>query len=514
MSVKRRKLLDHAFSGVGLFAIVLMTLALTAILMPIFKRGSGAYVFRATVEHRRQMYELFDRGNESALASEMQQVMEARRPVFEALTAYQSEQAEEINEAISAVQRLADREDLMGRRLRRSVERLESITDFRQRIELLARIEENVRPQSTPEMAADLDRIARVISELEERGGHYGDLTQRLRQLLGPLPGDDPRILPRFRYGQARWDRALIKQAEVLFIQEWDYSDTSGMGRRVYTPRKDVFAGTALYPVFQEVEQNLEAMLLPRWTFYGRFLTDHSVDAHFFGGIGPEALGTFYLTLGAMLFAVPLGIIAAIYFAEYARPGRTVSFLRSCVSTLAGVPSIVFGLFGLAFFIHTIRVSPSKSVLAGSLTLGLLILPTVIRASEEAILAVPRAYKEAAMALGAGRWRTVLTVILPAALPGILTGTVISMGRAAGETAPIIFTAAVSVGHALQPLEVFTHPTPALSWNIYNLATEHEAVDEIRHVQYGMVTTLVGIVLLLNVGAIWMRARISRKLRG
>jgi phosphate transport system permease protein len=143
-----------------------------------------------------------------------------------------------------------------------------------------------------------------------------------------------------------------------------------------------------------------------------------------------------------------------------------------------------------------------------------MILPTVIRASEEAILAVPFAYKEAALGLGAGRWRTVLTVILPAALPGILTGIVISMGRAAGETAPIIFTAAVSVGLALNPLQTLNNPTPALPWNIYNLCTEHEAVDEIRHVQYGMVFTLVALVLLLNIIAIALRARISRKLRG
>ncbi|MFN2350438.1 MAG: PstA family ABC transporter permease, partial [Kiritimatiellia bacterium] len=155
-----------------------------------------------------------------------------------------------------------------------------------------------------------------------------------------------------------------------------------------------------------------------------------------------------------------------------------------------------------------------KSVLAGCLTLGLLILPTVIRAAEEAIMAVPRAYKEAAMSLGAGRWRTVLTVILPAALPGILTGVVISMGRAAGETAPIIFTAAVSVGLALKPWELLTNPTPALSWNIYNLATEHEAVDEIRHVQFGMVMTLVALVLLFNMAAVLVRARIASRLKG
>ena len=116
--------------------------------------------------------------------------------------------------------------------------------------------------------------------------------------------------------------------------------------------------------------------------------------------------------------------------------------------------------------------------------------------------------------MGAGRWRTVMSVILPAALPGILTGIVISMGRAAGETAPIIFTAAVSVGKPLALWQVFSQPTPALSWNIYNLATEHEAVDEIRHVQYGLVLTLVSLVLILNLAAIILRARVSKRLKG
>ncbi len=123
-------------------------------------------------------------------------------------------------------------------------------------------------------------------------------------------------------------------------------------------------------------------------------------------------------------------------------------------------------------------------------------------------------YKEAALSLGASKWRTILTVILPAALPGILTGIIISMGRAAGETAPIIFTAAVSVGKPLAIWQTISQPTPALPWNIYNLATEHQAVDEIRHVQYGMVLTLVALVLLLNLAAIILRARISKKLRG
>jgi phosphate transport system permease protein len=338
------------------------------------------------------------------------------------------------------------------------------------------------------------------------------ELRAALAELLGPPPGSAPPALLRSCYGQTRWERAEIKLQAVLEREVWDYSQ--GLGRKVRTPRERSFAGTALAPVFPYLRVHARDMLRPRLTCYGGFLTDRSMDAHFFGGIGPEVLGTLYLTLGAMLLAVPIGVVAAIYFQEYAADGRTLTFLRSCVSTLAGVPSIVFGLFGLAFFINTIRVSPSKSVLAGSLTLALLVLPTVIRASEEAIRAVPRTYKEAALALGAGRWHTIMTVVLPAALPGILTGVVISMGRAAGETAPIIFTAAVSQGAVPRLTEVLSHATPALPWSIYNLCTEHEAVDEIRHVQYGMVATLVVLVIVLNLAAILLRARVTRRLKG
>lgn len=351
-------------------------------------------------------------------------------------------------------------------------------------------------------------------SERRKKMSAYKEFKKSLQALLGPAPGSVRPMLMRDQYGQSRWERAQFKLERVLFRGEWDYSRPEEGSKKVLKPRVEEYAGTALAPVFSYLEKNLERMLLPRKTVYWQFLTDESFDSHFFGGIWPELLGTFYLTVGAMLFAIPMGLIAAIYLTEYAPENAFVSLLRTCISTLAGVPSIVFGLFGLAFFINTLGVSHSKSVLVGSMTLSLMILPTVIRAAEEAILAVPRTYKEAALSLGAGQWHTVLTIILPAALPGILTGIVISMGRAAGETAPIIFTAAVSVGKPLSLLQVFSSPTPALSWNIYNLATEHEAMDEIRHVQYGLVLVLVTLVLVLNLAAILMRARIAKKLRG
>ena len=366
------------------------------------------------------------------------------------------------------------------------------------------------------------DRIARFEGELKEMPflerrkyrGHLTQLKDRLRVLLGPLPGEKEPALPRDQYGQRRWDRAQVKLHDVMFVTTYDYSDPGQMGKAVYVPRVEQFAGTSIEPLFAYLEGNVDAMLRPRWTFYWRFLFDDQVDSYFFGGIWPSVLGTLYLTVGAMLVAAPIGILSAVYLSEYAGRSWLVSIIRVCISTLAGVPSIVFGLFGLAFFIDTLHVSGSKSVLAGSLTLACLVLPTVIRASEEAIRAVPHTYKEAALSLGASRWRTTFSVVLPAALPGVLTSIIISMGRAAGETAPIIFTAAVSLGAVPKIWQVFSRPTPALPWAIYNLTTEHAAVDELRHVQFGMVLTLITLVLLLNMAAIVLRARIARKLRG
>jgi phosphate transport system permease protein len=448
MELKTRRMLDRSFTAIGIIAIVLMAVSLVILLQPIVWKGTGAFIFKETVENRKLSLEHFGRGSRARLAVEITDTDAARKPVYDMLEAFETEMAEG------------------GSAFRRQ---------FR---------------------------------------SEYSEVRDMLAELLGPLPGEREPVLIRDRYGQTRWDRARAKLHQLLFVQEYDYSDPDRMGVKIEKPRSALFESTSLEPLFGYLEENIESMLLPRTTFYWRFLFDESMDAHFFGGIWPEMLGTFYLAFGAMLFAVPLGIITAIYLAEYAGEGRFVSLLRTCISSLAGVPSIVFGLFGLAFFINTIGLANGKSVLAGSLTLAFLVLPTVIRASEEAILAVPRTYKEAAMSLGAGKWHTIISVILPAALPGILTSIIISLGRAAGETAPIIFTAAVSVGRPLAFWQTLSQPSPALSWNIYNLATEHEAVDEIRHVQYGMVLTLVSMVLLLNLAAIIIRARISKKLRG
>ena len=473
-------------------SILFMVTALMVILLPIIVRGSRAFVFRGTVEYRLAMAEKFGHGNLEEVKAEYAKAQEARRPIYEAMEAYQAEFEEQQASFVTKKKEL--------RAERRKIKKDKDLADQQQE-EQIAAVDKKIE---------DLDAEKEKASEREEQ---FSQVVESVHHWLGPKPGAPTPPLWRDQYGSLRQDQSERALKQVLYSERWVEQDGSDMLKQVFIPRAEEFKGTALEPMFAYIQTHYDAIMQPQWTFYWQFLTDTSSDAHFFGGIWAEVLGTIYLTIGAILFAVPTGVISAIYLVEYSNDGLLVHVLRTFVNTLAGVPSIVFGLFGLTFFINTIHVSPSKSVLAGALTLALLILPVVIRASEEAIRAVPKTYKEAALSLGAGKWWTILTVVLPAALPGILTGIVISMGRAAGETAPIMFTAAVSVGAPLTLAETLTNPTPALPWNIYNLCTEHEAIEQIRHVQYGMVLTLIGIVLLLNITAIIMRARISKKLR-
>ncbi len=170
------------------------------------------------------------------------------------------------------------------------------------------------------------------------------------------------------------------------------------------------------------------------------FLTAVPRHAMTQGGVAPVIVGTFYLTFGAILIALPLGLACAIYLCEYTPGGIIVNIIRISINNLAGVPSVVFGLFGLAIFVKFLGFG--VSILSGSLTLAIVILPLIISSSQEALLAVPQSIREASLALGATKWGTIKNIVLPTALPGILTGVILSIGRAAGETAPILFTAA------------------------------------------------------------------------
>lgn len=224
------------------------------------------------------------------------------------------------------------------------------------------------------------------------------------------------------------------------------------------------------------------------------------------GGIFPSIVGTFYLVVGAILFSTPLGVFAAIYMTEYASKGKIITAIRIGVNNLAGVPSVVFGLFGLGIFVKFLGFG--VSILSGSLTLAIVILPTIIRASEEALMAVPDEYRHASLAMGATNWQTVKNVVLPSAMPGILTGVILGIGRVAGETAPIIFTAATFFQMRL-PDSVFDE-VMALPYNIYALVTAGTFPSKQVPIAYGTALVLLVLVLLINLVAIALRLKFSK----
>jgi phosphate transport system permease protein len=239
------------------------------------------------------------------------------------------------------------------------------------------------------------------------------------------------------------------------------------------------------------------------------FLTLPPMDSMTKGGVMPAIVGTLYLTLGAVVVSLPIGVASAIYLTEYARQGRTVRVIRIGVNCLAGVPSVVFGLFGLGLFVVFLHFG--SSILSGALTLGILILPTIIGASEEALKSVPQTFREASLALGVSKWQTIQKIVLPTALPGILTGCILGIGRAAGETAPIMFTAAAFFTAKL-PHSIFDE-VMALPYHIYVLATAGTHIEETRPIQYGTVLVLVAIVLGIDLIAIIIRGYVRRNKR-
>ncbi|MFO7568920.1 MAG: phosphate ABC transporter permease PstA [Smithellaceae bacterium] len=241
------------------------------------------------------------------------------------------------------------------------------------------------------------------------------------------------------------------------------------------------------------------------WDFITKAPT-HSMTQ---GGIMPAIIGTIYLTAGAIAIGLPLGIASAIYLTEYAKQGKVIRFIKVGINCLAGVPSVVFGLFGLGFFV--IFLGFGSSILAGSLTLGFLILPTIIGASEEALKSVPQTFREASLSLGVSKWQTTYRIVLPNALPGILTGSILGIGRAAGETAPIMFTAAAYFTSKL-PGSVFDE-VMALPYHIYVLATAGTNIEATRPIQFGTVLVLVAVVLGVDLIAIVIRGYMRRNKR-
>lgn len=244
---------------------------------------------------------------------------------------------------------------------------------------------------------------------------------------------------------------------------------------------------------------------LPALTW--EFLTQPPRDLGRAGGIFPAIVGTLYLVAGAIAFALPIGIGAAIYLSEYTRgSNRITDIIRTGIDLLNGMPSIVFGLFGFAFLV--IFLNFGVSLLAGMITLGLMILPTIIRTTEEALKSVPVSLREGSLALGATKWQTISRVVLPPAVPGILTGTILSIGRAAGETAPILFTAAVFSKRFL-PTSAF-EPVMALPYHLFVLATN---VPGATKNQYGTALVLLILVVAIYAVAIGIRSRYQKNVR-
>ena len=249
--------------------------------------------------------------------------------------------------------------------------------------------------------------------------------------------------------------------------------------------------GVILWDIFSK------GMSSVSWQFISQFPTNGMTK----GGILPAIIGTLLLTFITTIFAVPFGVACAIYLNEYARPSALTNIIRASIRNLAGIPSIIYGLFGLALFVQALHLG--TSVLSAGLTLGLLSLPYIITTTEEALKRIPNSMREATLALGATQFETIKDVVLPKALPGILTGVILTMSRAAGETAPILFTGVAFYINGISASRNLEFR--ALPYHLYMLSTQHQAIEQVRPLAYGTAAVLILLVFILNIIAFYIR---------
>lgn len=241
----------------------------------------------------------------------------------------------------------------------------------------------------------------------------------------------------------------------------------------------------------------------------------HDTYAYSGGGIGPAIVGTCLLVLGSIAIALSLGLLCAIYLSEYSRPGKTLQAIRLSVLNLSGVPSIVFGLFGFGMFV--LFFGWGVSMIAGWFTLAIMALPVIIAASEESMRAIPRGFREGSLALGATKWTSIRTNVLPYALPGILTSSIMGIARVAGETAPIMFTAAYALRDQLpwegleQPTDFFFQGVMALPYHIYVVSSKIPQNEYTRDMQYGTAFVFLFIVGFFALSSILLRIKVRSK---
>jgi len=237
-----------------------------------------------------------------------------------------------------------------------------------------------------------------------------------------------------------------------------------------------------------------------------KFLTAMPKNGMTEGGILPAIVGTILVTVITALLSIPLGMGCAIYLNEYARDNKITRLIRMSIRNLSGVPSIVYGLFGVILFVQMMNLG--TCILSAGFTLGLMTLPWTITASEEALKNVPNSYREGALALGATKWQAIKTNVLPYAIPGMLTGTILGLSRAAGETAPILFTgAAFSLPFLPKSL---SSQFMALPYHLYIMSTQHHAVSKVRPIAYGTALVLIALVFIMNLCAVMVRYRLRK----
>lgn len=546
MHLRLRTSLDRLFTVLTGLSIVLLTLVLLGVLGPMVYRGSSAVCFDGTIEFDKMQENLFRRGDLSGLQTRVAETEAVRQKVYEMVDAFKS--GIDV-EALEARIRKIHRD--LGEELRYKGVPAQQYAEIRQlSMEIRDKLESLFSSQDVNAIRAGIADVLTHRDDARLKGtaaqeffktaasflaaAEQTDLAKRheyadaLREvetilfhsddrpgLLGPRPGEPQPPLTMLCYGATRWDQAQRLLHRLKYCEVWKEGESGQTQMRQERLREELFP-QSFRPLFGYVEENARRMLDPRFTFYWQYFIDDNFNTgHYFGGIGPEILGTLLITILGMVFVVPLGVISAAYIVECASDNWVMRIIRMCINTLAGVPSIVFGLFGLAFFViflfPRLGFEPKPCILAASMTLAILTLPVMIRASEEAIRTVPESYKEGSLALGAGKFHTFVAVTLPAALPGVLTGTILSLSRIAGETAPILFTGAVALGPV--PRSIFDS-TRTLSYGSWDMAVGDVMASMVPHNQYGMVVTLILLIMVLNAMAVLLRSHVFKKLKG
>jgi phosphate transport system permease protein len=323
------------------------------------------------------------------------------------------------------------------------------------------------------------------------------------------------------RFAQIEAQIAALRAANARLVLRL----RTGDGREKDLPLGDVVRA---YPANQLSFGDKLRLYGARW---GEFVSDEPREANSEGGVFPAIFGTVVMTLVMTVLVVPFGVLAALYLREYARGGALVSLVRISINNLAGVPSIVFGVFGLGFFSYIVGGAMDRAFFAAklpnptfgtggllwaSLTLALLTLPVVIVATEEALAAVPGSMREGSYACGASKWQTIRRIVLPRALPGIMTGTILAMARGAGEVAPLMLVGAVKLAPELpvDGLAPFIHPERSfmhLGFHIYDLGFQSQNSEAAKPMVFTTTLLLIAIITMLNLAAIWLRTRLRRK---